>query len=772
MNFSLRVIASRLLYPAALALVFAFVILESTWKLPQIQAASAVAEEIQSEIGPRLPGQRSVILPTSSMDARWWVIHTERMIEKGEWRARSSDQDNFPVGRSVHWSNLPVWGLVGLSQFFPATDGQRIQKAAAIFGPVSLLVLVTVISLAILRAFGSLPAAVFCIACLGSYPFLHAFFAGETDHHGLVAAFSMAGVLALVAGVRESAAGQGRKARWFFIASGALGAVAFWISASSQVPVLVGMGLAAIAAAGLAKWTKNPGVPPRLWTTWGATGGILVVVFYLLEYAPDIWHLRLEIIHPIYAFAWIGAGYLLTILTSRINPPRDSEPGRFLIPLALLATSAVALPVILILIAGEQVFLVSDPFLLKLLNDDFIRELQSLWSFLVGPEGDRFQLLFLPLPVAAFVVSLLLLAQKRLPTVPARFELLFALIPAIVLQLLALQQVRWSISSSALWMGVTVVIAYLFASNRRLGNVWRWASAVVLLVVTFYPLGKIVGSFSTGNSASGGGPVPVQADYFYSLIGYDVAARVRQSVPGSVPVILSGPSSSTELAYSGGARVIGTLYWENRDGLYDAAGIYSETNEEELKQALLRRGITHIVVFSWDDFTENYPRLRQGLAPNVSPGETCLTGYLAEKRPLPTWLSPLFYRIPDEYGLPNDWVRIYEFRPEQSPSDARIKLALFHLAAGKNDLAIGELMASISLDPKSPRPVKFLVDLLLQVGLDSEASRLLTHYLASDDKDKAMLVKAIADEFKKEGNTQAAEFVQSQIDASRGKPDR
>ena len=53
---------------------------------------------------------------SSAPDGRWWIMHAERMAREGLWRIRSTEDDNAPEGREVHWSSLPMWNLVALGK--------------------------------------------------------------------------------------------------------------------------------------------------------------------------------------------------------------------------------------------------------------------------------------------------------------------------------------------------------------------------------------------------------------------------------------------------------------------------------------------------------------------------------------------------------------------------------------------------------------------------------------------------------------------------------
>jgi hypothetical protein len=128
--------------------------------------------------------------------------------------------------------------------------------------------------------------------------------------------------------------------------------------------------------------------------------------------------------------------------------------------------------------------------------------------------------------------------------------------------------------------------------------------------------------------------------------------------PRRSPVVLSDPTSSTELAYYGGIQTIGTLYWENMEGLKRAAAIFSASSELEAHSLLLEAGVTHIVLPSWDDFSDLSAYRRLFGASDTSYLERVLAGNVN-----PAWLREYPYPIPDSFGIPEESVRVFEVLP-------------------------------------------------------------------------------------------------------------
>jgi hypothetical protein len=143
-----------------------------------------------------------------------------------------------------------------------------------------------------------------------------------------------------------------------------------------------------------------------------------------------------------------------------------------------------------------------------------------------------------------------------------------------------------------------------------------------------------------------------------SILLRDIAHRLVEANPRRSPTVLSDPTSSTELAYYGGLRTIGTLYWENREGLKRAAAIFSNPTAEGTHSLLLEAGVTHIVLPSWDDFSDlsAYRRL-------LGASDTSYLERVLAENTKPPWLREYPYPIPESFGIPEERVRVFEVLP-------------------------------------------------------------------------------------------------------------
>jgi hypothetical protein len=645
-----------------------------------------------------------MILPHSSMDARWWVLHTEKALREGAWRVRETQLDNAPQGREVHWSSSLVWLLAALARIISVISGKPpaecVAEAALFAGPLMLVLSLLGLSVLIARRFDWRAALFFNVVFLTTVPVYLNFVAGEADHHGLVLVFAMGCVLCLIAGgsgfVRAAgkAANTGagghflpvEESRAWFRLSGVLGGAALWISAATALPVIAGAGIGAFVAffAGRSHGERKERTPrPELWTAWGVAGCVSSLFFYALEYFPSHMGWRLEVNHPLYAFAWLGGGFLLAQMLRWMEggaKPWRSPGDLFLIVPAFAAVTA---PLVLIRCWPGKFFWVSDRFLLAL-HEQFILEFQSLVSFVAASKSQLAWLNYALWPALA-LGSIAILAIRRGLSAWGRASLALVLAPALVMQCLAFWQVRWASIALGIWALVIVVAVVTAVSSEKPRQSVIWvllAGGWIALAGALFPqlASRVVLTADFGKQA-------LQQDAGGNVLLRDIAHRLIQSSPDRLPVVLTGPNSSTELAYHAGIRTVGTLYWENMTGLKRAARVFAVRDEKEALDALSGAGVTHIVIPSWDNFAEPYSRLLEHEGEKSTAGTAPFFKDIVAGKQCPQWLRPLCYPIPSGQGLDANSVKIFAVLPGQSRFDALLHRGIYHLEAGELDTA-------------------------------------------------------------------------------------
>jgi hypothetical protein len=661
------------------------------------------------------PGTREehLVLPNSSVDARWWVVHTKKMLRDGTWRVRATALDNSPHGREVHWSSFLMWVLALLAWVRSWGTGQPtewfVADAAVAAGPLLLAVFFSALWWTAQRAFGWLPATFYLLVLLTTQGVVRTFELGEADHHGIVLVFASACALCLIAGGAGFARGTDAMAPRWFVASGLAGAAALWVSASTALPILAGLGAGGLLTGLLFARSKEPPLRPNLWLVWGVTGCLGSLAFYLLEYFPRHMSWRLEVNHPLYAFAWLGGSWLLCrFLEGRRDGKFPFRKAGDWVKAALCVLVAAA-PVAAITMAGDRAFWVSDTFLLAL-HKEYISEFQSIAGILrwKGQEQNALVWIILYFWIWVILAGALALWVSGKGDALFRRALLLLLPATAIMQLLAFWQVRWSSAAFALWAlwGLLAVAAVL-----RLPPGSRWLSRGLALLASVPWIAFVLGPLPAAAFATKAErsclDAPLGEDVGGNLLIRDVTHRLLQASPGQVPTVLTGPNTSTEMAYHGGVRVLGTLYWENMPGLKKAAEMFAAGTEEETKRLLSEAGVTHIVVPSWSNFGEAYASLLAKARGETNPAPSYLDAVLKSEE-FPVWLRPFAYPIPTATGIDAQSVRVVAFLPSQNDFEAHFYRGIYHFESRQPDKARAQFAEALALRPGEPRVQAYL----------------------------------------------------------------
>lgn len=651
-----------------------------------VQTTDWTPPKLSAESGGRY---RTAIPPVTSMDGRWWIVYAEDMLRQGSFRVRDSARDNAPQGREVHWSSLPMWILAGMATVGGSPDLgtqlERVAERSVWFGPFTLVLGLMVFGFIFGRELGLGGFTVFLVAfCLSPLTF-QGFRAGEVDHHGLVLIAIAVSVLALAIAPLRASAGK-PTGRWA-ITSGVAGGLALWMSASSFLPVLGAMGLAVFVGS---CFGLLPKMPPATWRQWARAGAVTSLLCYALEYFPNAMGWRLEVNHPLYALAWFAAGELLWRIHDRSRSGRPWTGSEWVG--SILLTAVIVAPGLVIAALGSRVFTVADPFLLEL-HKQFIREFQSLATLIAnsGTTAPWFEVLTLP----TIGIVLLILLMRQRPVVPGLLAaLLLCGFPVLVSQALGVLQIRWLLVSGTLWAVWAALAVALLASGKGLPRAAKVLGGVGLLILfAGLPLASARDFLRLGQSRT---EIPKEPT-IPSIIARDIAWRLSQATRPRHPIVLASPNLSTEMSYFADVRTIGTLYWENIEGLRAAAALFSAPDEETFRSLFESRAITHIVVPSWDDFSSAY-----GSLPGISSSEPYLARIISGAAPIPNWLRPLFYPIPEAFGLQGSSVAIFAYHPEQTEFTATMNVIRFLSEKGDTAKALTLLETAESLSPGDP----------------------------------------------------------------------
>jgi len=679
------------------------------------------------------------IMPALGTDGYHWMMQAEEMVGgQNGLRVRHVDYDGPPGGRDVHWSGSLHWLIAALAWVDHVINGvpmnEALQREMPWANTFVLLLLILILPAAVWRRLGPVAAALLALGFVLAYPYYEFSFIGYFDHHGLAASCDLLMILFLVGSgagclrdetVRverltpvERALWQWlpdrRQAKRWVIASAIAGGVGLWVSAASVVPCLLGIGAGALLGEELlARDTQEKScwrLDPTLWRVWGTAGACTSLVFYGLEYMPAHFTWRLEVNHPLYALAWFGAGDILCRLgllmrgrsADRTQVAMGQHVGWLLLDVMMLAAIPAA-----ILIFQEKVFSLLPGTFLMFLHKDYILEFRTFlgqmkflsWLQIVGGISA------IPLTV---VPALRLLFDSDLQR-PWKAILLVALLPGLVVLGLALWMIRWLGICCAVWSAGLAAVALITSAP---GSAFRWtilrkitAAAFLFIVLVPFPVFTCLQWYYSPHFAT-----PVSNLDQVQAVTRDVSQRLRLRLGVEQGNIVSGPTTTTWMMYFGGFRGVGTLYWENVQGLWITDMINSTPSMEQAHEFIKENHVTHLVIYSWDAFVMEYARLAQEVNqnnplkwPGNGPGTTddAFLLRLLRQRAIPPWLRPIPYHIPDLPSLKDSFVLMLEVVPDQTIEEAGVRNAQWIISVGTpNSLDNAEKTLKGALDKK------------------------------------------------------------------------
>jgi hypothetical protein len=527
-----------------------------------------------------------------------------------------------------------------------------------------LLLIGTVVIVA--RQFGGFASALVGVALVLMYPLAGVFMPGRPGVTGLSLVMAMSSGLASMVGM-AGRFGRRVPVRWFATA-GACGAIGLWVDGPVHLPLLLGIALGGALAAGLSRassasdsWLKWP------WRAWGLAGAIGILVGYGLEYLPSGGNWELGAIHPLYGFAWLGLAELL----ARWSDPeqrttrscREHWAG-----LAAAIGAVAALP--LVMMATDQAGFFSSP-----AGSDRLTELRGgvaaadLLDWLVrGQSVGALVATLLPLALVVVLVVRIVRAPEDAQVRPALVVILGPLTVALALAVLHLRW--WAVADTLLLAALPVVLAGPMASTpgRRL----TWVLAVLVVLA---PGARLVWPERQPATAAMVSEPEIQA-----LIERDLAQWLANRRGPAGAVVLAPPQLTASLIYYGGLRGLGTPYPENRDGFAAAVRLSSPASADEAQGLFEGRGVTHVVMPSWDDFLQRYAQL------GSPQPEDSLMGLLQRWLP-PRWLRPIPYQLPVVEGFEGRSVVVFEVVEVQEQVTALSRLAEYFVEMEQGEQA-------------------------------------------------------------------------------------
>jgi len=640
--------------------------IEETWIKPSLAPREQGAAG-RTQWGGMIPEFKNPPRIFLDNDPYYWLRYAQSVARGETLRVRHTDLDNVPHGREVHWSSGWVWWLVAGGAVTSLLTGETHTQAIETWGlyaaPALLLLVFAFLAWWITRRWGAAYAAslLFLLACLPAVMWDYGY--ARPDHHGLhntaalllLLGFVIAGGGWVAASRRQSvspaAAAPARRA----MSVAAIGAATgLWIGATQQIFVLAGAGAGLLAGMFLRSPRDEETLDPALFRWWGTAAALGALALYLLEYAPSHFGMRLEVNHPLYAAALWGAGQVLAAAAAwrRDGKFPVADRGRL-----CLAAIVLALPLLALVAGPDSWHAWRDDAMRR--QHEFINEFEPFTNSLrhSGPLHllARFGLLPLLVPLG------FALAVGGTVRASTRAGLLAALGASLVTIAMLFMQVRWAglVSISLACLALATLRAaseWLGESKRRTWLLGAGYAATVLPLLVFFAIGV---SDNMKRRAAG----VLDGTLAWTIASRDLAFNLKRLAQMGPVRVMSGPGQTPALHFFGDVRGTAALYWENTDGVREAAVFFADQGDEVAQRIARERGITHVVLQQDTTLAESSVRIALGSDDPELIKQSLAYRLCDPLGQIPPWLEPVpYYGSPMAAGFQ---MRVLKVRPDR-----------------------------------------------------------------------------------------------------------
>lgn len=609
-------------------------------------------------------GRRMLVLPDRTGQSQQWLVQAQQALERRAWRLRHVDFDNAPYGRATHLPLLYRSWLVGLAAIDAtltgAPAGAAVERAALYADPLLAALFVIATAWLVRRRGGGFSSWAVAILLAGLYPLGTIAIAGAPDTQVLAEACVLWSILPLALAIDSSARpvdGARSEPATLFLLAGVAGGIGLWVSPSTELPVIAGLGLGAIAT--LAMQRGQPGRPELPWRTWALGGCAVSLMAYAAEYYPADLGLRLLGNHPLYAVAWWALGELLhrcgVAGQARTGPgSKRARIARLLLNTGLVAVVLVALASAVRAYGGD---LTADR--LTRLRGGFVADDFAAWW---TRDGLSLRMLATVLPVALLVLGFVPMVSSRVPAT-RRGALVVALAPLLVAVALGCAALRWWTTAQTIGVAL-VAVAMAAPAGSGLGVRWKWglglAASVGLGTLLLLPPRS---TFRPDEFT----PTEMQA-----VVERDLAHWLAQR--HAKAIVFAPPNLTTALCFHGGLRGLATFDPDNGEGFRGALRIAAASTDQEALTLIQQRGVTHVVLPAGD----------LGLDEAARQATAAKAIFIEQLRAwiVPRWLRPISYYAPGVAGFEAHTLAVFEVVPEQREPELLSYMATYFLESG------------------------------------------------------------------------------------------
>ena len=164
------------------------------------------------------------------------------------------------------------------------------------------------------------------------------------------------------------------------------------------------------------------------------------------------------------------------------------------------------------------------------------------------------------------------------------------------------------------------------------------------------------------------------------LVERDLARWLVAHGPSDGAVVLAPSDLTTALYYYGGIRGLGTLDWENQEGIQAVVRIVSATTADEAFDLVNRRGVLYVVIPAWDNQLDAFARMGLGQIEG-----SFINGL--HRWVLPPWLRPLSYPNPTIGGFEGQSVIVLKVTEDQDDALLMSRIAEYLIETDNLNMA-------------------------------------------------------------------------------------
>lgn len=556
-------------------------------------------------------------------DAYAWMAHTRDLMASGGWRLRHTAMDNAPHGREMHWSHLLIWTMRGMASVIMARTGWPAARAVELAGvwamPLLQLLILAPALVVLMRKLGWVPAGLFGLLAITLDGLSVGFHPLRPDHHGLqlfatlysFACLQLGGMgwtrtgpapatIAGPAAFHPLLMPSHSEARRWFLASGLFGGLALWLGATVWMFSLAVIALAAFSATPMIATTPEAdrSYCPGLWRWWAGAGILAGIGFYVLEYAPRHFAMRLEVNHPLHWLYWAGIAEGLRFLASSqtLRFWRNRTCTEWVAVAAALVAVAV-LPV-LIRFGPNGWHHLNDP-LLQRLHAVYIGEFKSGWPAI---RAAPIRFFFSSMGILPALALICLGAQAGWKNRPAsEFLLRSGLIFAGLYFLLTLFQLRWGyfLAGGLLWIGVLYLPVL---SERWPARPWLLPCLAMALAAN----AAVAAAMRLNAERAAANASRIPPPWAHASLAKRIILQWGLAAGSNTWRMAGMAADAPALYYFSGIQGLASLYWENTEGWQTECAFFNDTAATNARDIAKERTLTHALAPAAKDFASLY----------------------------------------------------------------------------------------------------------------------------------------------------------------------